>query len=243
MLKCLVTYLGRKKNPSFTLDKNVDDAMMYSFLWSKTMALLRGLKMINIFSPIKFIFLGNNVNIIGKKFFHYGKAIQIGDNVQIIANGKQGFFIDDHSWIGGNSYLKVSFSFNELGEFIRIGKHVGIGEFAHLGGAGGLTIDDDCIIGPYFSCHPENHSFNVNDELIRLQPVSRKGIYISRNCWIGAKVTILDGVTIGENCVIAAGAVVTKDMQPNSIIGGVPAKVIRNRNATEEMISSMKMAG
>ncbi len=243
MLKGLVTYLGRKKNPTFTLDKNVNYELMFSFLWSKSMALLRGLRLMKIFSSKRFIFLGNNVNIIGQRYFHFGNAIQIGNNVQIIAYGKQGFFIGDHSWIGGNSYLKVSFSFNDLGEFIRIGKHVGIGEFAHLGGAGGLTIEDDCIIGPYFSCHPENHSFNVNNELIRLQSVSRKGIHISRNCWIGAKVTILDGVTIGENCVIAAGAVVTKDMPSNSVIGGVPAKVIRYRNETKEMTTPMKRAG
>jgi acetyltransferase-like isoleucine patch superfamily enzyme len=115
-----------------------------------------------------------------------------------------------------------------VGSHIAIGNNVGIGEFAYLGGAGGLDIGDDCIVGQYFSCHPENHCFNDPTQLIRLQGTTRQGIRIGRNCWIGSKVTILDGVTIGENCVIAAGAVVTKNMPPNSVIGGVPARVIKS---------------
>ena len=64
---------------------------------------------------------------------------------------------------------------------------------------------------------------------IRLQGVSRQGIHIGPNCWVGAKVTVLDGVTIGEGSVVAAGAVVTKDIPPYSIAAGVPAKVIKRR--------------
>ena len=109
-----------------------------------------------------------------------------------------------------------------------------MGEFAYLGGAGGLTIGADCIIGQYLSCHPENHHFDNPNELIRLQGVERKGIEIGNNCWIGAKVTILDGVTIGEHCVIAAGAVVSKSVPAYSIVGGVPAKVIRSIAKTKK---------
>ena len=129
--------------------------------------------------------------------------------------------------VGAFSQVVASTSFNQIGEFIRIGNNVGIGEFAYLGGGGGLEIGDDCIIGQYFSCHPENHNYAKPDELIRHQGVERKGIKIGKNCWIGSKVTILDGVTIGDNCVIAAGAVVTKSMPSNSVIGGVPARVLR----------------
>jgi acetyltransferase-like isoleucine patch superfamily enzyme len=67
------------------------------------------------------------------------------------------------------------------------------------------------------------------DEPIRLQGVTRKGIRIGNNCWIGSKVTILDGVTIGDGCILAAGTVVTKSFPANSIIGGVPAKIIKSR--------------
>jgi acetyltransferase-like isoleucine patch superfamily enzyme len=94
-----------------------------------------------------------------------------------------------------------------------------------------LSIGDDCIIGQYFSCHPENHYFSDVDQLIRHQGVHRKGIEIGKNCWIGSKVTILDGVTIGDGCVVAAGAVVHQSFPSNVVIGGVPAKVLGQRIA------------
>ena len=62
-----------------------------------------------------------------------------------------------------------------------------------------------------------------------MQGVNRKGIKIGRDCWIGAKATILDGADIGDGCIVAAGAVVRGKIPPYSIIGGVPAKFIKER--------------
>ena len=90
-------------------------------------------------------------------------------------------------------------------------------------------IGNDCIVGQYFSCHPENHNYQDRKSLIRLQGVNRKGIQIGDNCWIGSKVTILDGVKIGSGSIIAAGCVVNKSFPANSIIGGVPAKLLKIR--------------
>ncbi len=155
--------------------------------------------------------------------------VQLEDFVKISALGRSPIRLGNRVRIGAYSRLITSTTFDQLGSHITIGDDVGIGEFAYLGGAGGLDIGDDCIIGQYLSCHPENHIFTDNDELIRHQGTTRQGIRIGKNCWIGAKVTILDGVTIGDHCIIAAGAVVTKSMPPYSVIGGVPAKVIRLR--------------
>ena len=66
-------------------------------------------------------------------------------------------------------------------------------------------------------------------QAIRLQGVKRTGIKIGKNCWIGAKVTILDGVTIGDGCIVAAGAVVNSSFPDNSVIGGVPARLLKQR--------------
>jgi acetyltransferase-like isoleucine patch superfamily enzyme len=89
---------------------------------------------------------------------------------------------------------------------------------------GGITIEDNVLIGPKVNLITENHP---------LDPVDRralicKPIVIKRNAWIGASVTILPGIIIGENAIAAAGAVVTADVLPNSVVGGVPAKLIRN---------------
>jgi acetyltransferase-like isoleucine patch superfamily enzyme len=156
--------------------------------------------------------------------------VRIQEHVTIDASGKNPMEIGNQVSIGRFSHLFTSFGLNDLGQYIKIGDNVGIGDNAHLGGAGGLEIGDDCIIGPYFSCHPENHNFDHPDQPIRLQGVSRKGISIGKNCWIGAKVTVLDGVTIGDNCVLAAGAVITRSFPDNCIIGGVPAKILKERS-------------
>ncbi|MGK0384074.1 MAG: acetyltransferase-like isoleucine patch superfamily enzyme [Bacteroidia bacterium] len=161
----------------------------------------------------------------------FGKFLKLGDQVLLSGLGQEGIALGNNVSIGDFSRVVVSTSFNNIGKFIRIGNNVGIGEYAYLGGAGGLNIGDDCIVGQYFSCHPENHNFQHLDELVRHQGVTRKGIEIGDNCWIGSKVTILDDVTIGEGCVIAAGSVITKNFPANSVIGGVPAKIIRNRNS------------
>jgi len=159
----------------------------------------------------------------------WGCFFKPGDFVYISAAGKKGICIGNNVGIGAFSRLIVATSLNHIGEFIAIGNNVGIGEFAYLGGGGGLHIGDDCIIGQYFSCHPENHFFNDPCKPIRLQGVSREGINIGKNCWIGSKVTVLDGVTIGDGCVIAAGAVVNRSFPPDSVIGGIPAKLLKRR--------------
>ncbi len=242
MLRAFIIYFGKKKNSSFTLDEQVSTGMLFSFFIDKAASVIRGFRALFNGKYAKQLMLGKRVTVSNWKYFNYGKCVQIGKDVSINAFGNEGLTIGDYSWIGAMSFLKVSFSIHQPGEFIRIGNHVGIGEYAHLGGAGGLEIDDDCIIGPYFSCHPENHQFINHQELIRLQGVTRSGIKIGKNCWIGAKVTILDGVVIGNNCVIAAGAVVTKNMPSNSVIGGVPANVIKILSAENMKMSSAHVA-
>ncbi len=106
-----------------------------------------------------------------------------------------------------------------------------MGASCFYGCAGGITIGDDTIFGNFISLHSENHNYSDLDIPIRLQGVNRQGISIGKDCWIGAKATILDGVKIGNGCIVATGAVVTKGSYPDfSILGGVPAKIISKRN-------------
>lgn len=242
MLKSVIVFLGKKKNPAFKLDEHASTGMLFRFFVGKAFTVLRGCRAFLAGKKPKMLMLGKRVTVSNWKTFCYGKGVQIGNDVSINAYGDEGLVIGDYSWIGPMSFLKVSFSFNQPGKFIRIGSHVGIGEYAHLGGAGGLEIGDDCIIGPYFSCHPENHHFMNQQELIRLQGTSRSGIKIGKNCWIGAKVTVLDGVEIGDNCVVAAGAVITKNMPANAVIGGVPAKIIKMRTESDIKMSAVHVA-
>jgi acetyltransferase-like isoleucine patch superfamily enzyme len=238
MIKRIIQNIAQRKNPKFKLDSNISNGILFHFAWDRFCALIRGLRALLFGNSLSMLMLGARVSIKGWKYFSFGKGVQIANDVMINAYGKEGLTIGSYCWIGSYSCLKVSFSFHEAGNYIRIGNNVGIGEYAHLGGAGGLQIGDDCIIGPYFSCHPENHQFLDQKELIRLQGVIRKGIKIGKNCWIGAKVTILDGVSIGDNCIIAAGAVINRDMPSNAVIGGLPARVIRTRSENDAINST-----
>lgn len=228
-MKKVIEKLIRLRNPAFRFDPQVSLGMLLSVCSHFGFSQLRALRLLGSGkNPFK-RFLGRRVRIqIGRKV-SLGPWVKIGDYCTLSAFGREGLSIGSGSGIGAFSRLIVSTDRSDLGKGIKIGKNVGIGEYAYLGGAGGLEIGDDCIVGQYFSCHPENHNFQDLALAIRQQGVDRKGIRIGKNCWIGAKVTILDGVEIGEGCVIAAGAVVTRSMPAGSVIGGVPARIIRSR--------------
>ena len=225
-MKILLEKMIQKKNPAFQFDKSISNSLIFSLLWTKFWAFVRGLRILFFGKIPKMLFLEKGVRFFNLSNIHFGKFVQLEEGVYLSALGKYPLKIGNNVRIGAYSRLIISTSFNNVGAFIKIGNNVGLGEFAYLGGAGGLEIEADCIIGQYFSCHPENHNFERKN-LIRLQGVKRQGIHVGKNCWIGSKVTILDGVKIGDNCVIAAGAVVTKSMPDNCVIGGVPAKVIK----------------
>lgn len=230
MIKQLVVrYIQQTKNREFTFDKNISSSLIFNFSFRKSIALLRGLRMVFVNRRFNKIFFGKSVDLFNKKNIVIGNNVNIGDFVKLSALGNDPLHIGNNVNIGSFSQVIISTSFNDLGKYIKIGDNVGIGEFAYLGGAGGLSIGNDTIVGQYFSTHPENHNYSELHKLIREQGTNRQGITIGTNCWIGAKVTILDGVVVGDNCVIAAGALVSKSFPENVVIGGVPAKVIKSR--------------
>ncbi|GAA5038689.1 hypothetical protein GCM10011506_36820 [Marivirga lumbricoides] len=228
-MKTLVQNIVQLRNPAFRLHESVSSQDLIQFTYTQVRSLLRGMKMIFKGKKNKMALLGRGVRIVNSHKFTYGRFMKLGDFVYISALGKKGIKMGSNVSLGSFSRVVVATTLDNPGEGICIGDNVGIGEFAYLGGAGGLEIGNDCIVGQYFSCHPENHNYEDHEKLIRMQGVSRKGIKIGANCWIGSKVTILDGVEVGEGSVIAAGAVVTKSFPAYSIIGGVPAKLIKTR--------------
>jgi acetyltransferase-like isoleucine patch superfamily enzyme len=114
--------------------------------------------------------------------------------------------------------------------YINYGKHTKIGKNVFINfdctflDLGGITIEDHVLIAPKVSLLSEGHP---------VSPANRQSllvghICIKRNAWIGANATILPGVTIGENAIVAAGAIVSKDVPDNTIVGGIPAKIIKH---------------
>ncbi len=112
---------------------------------------------------------------------------------------------------------------------IAIGKRCSINPYSILNGHGGLTIGDDVLIASATMIIPSNHNFQNLNTPIRLQGETKKGIVIQNNVWIAHGCSILDGVTIESGSIIAAGSVVNKNILANTIVGGIPAKLIKNR--------------
>jgi acetyltransferase-like isoleucine patch superfamily enzyme len=112
---------------------------------------------------------------------------------------------------------------------INYGKHTTLGKNVFINfdctflDLGGITIDDQVMLAPKVSLLSEGHPVAANNR----QTLTAGRIHIKRNAWIGANATILQGVTVGENAVVAAGAVVTKDVPANTVVGGIPAKHIK----------------
>jgi len=229
----------RRRNPGFHFSPQVTTSLLLGLGWEYARSQFRALRLLAYGHPAAFRFIGLRTKIVMGKQLRLGRWVRIGESCTLSAFGQEALQIGDRSGIGAFSRLIVSSDYSQPGKGIRIGERVGIGEYAYLGGAGGLEIGDDCIIGQYFSCHPQNHLFDHAEQAIRLQGVTQKGINIGSNCWIGSKVTVLDGVSIGDGCVVAAGAVVTKNFPAGAVLAGVPARMIKSRFP---MVSPSKMA-
>lgn len=113
--------------------------------------------------------------------------------------------------------------YTDFGKNTTVGKGVFINACCHFQDHGGITIGDGCQIGHNVVFATLNHGLAPEDR----QTTYPAPIVLGRNVWVGSNATILQGVTIGDNAVVAAGAVVTKDVEADTIVGGVPARTIR----------------
>ena len=129
--------------------------------------------------------------------------------------------------IGMDSIVRAGTMLLPSGGRILIGDRTSLNQYVVVNGEGGVRIGDDVMISAFVSIFAANHHYVRADMPIRSQGMYTKGgIDIGNDVWIGTHAVILDGVKIGAGCVVAAGAVVTRDTEPYSIVAGVPAKQI-----------------
>lgn len=122
--------------------------------------------------------------------------------------------------VSSNVHIEAPFN-------ILIGNNCSFNKGCWISGGGGLIIQDDVIIGPKVIIHSANHNYDNPNSLIREQGHTFKQVMICNNVWVGAGAIILPGVTINPNSIVGAGAVVTKDVPSNCIVGGSPARIIK----------------
>jgi len=182
--------------------------------------------------------IGENV-IVGKKAdIKNSHAIELED----------GAWIEDHAilyaesgkiHLGKHTHILPYAFIKTMGGDITFGEYCTVHPFCVIYGcSGGLEIGDAVRIATHNVIIPSNHTYEDPEKHIRLQGTESKGIKIEDDVWLGAGVSILDGVIIGTGAVVAAGSVVAKDVPAFAVVGGVPARVIKWRGKEKEPANS-----
>lgn len=224
--KIINAIITKIKGEKFTLDEQIPISYICALVWSHFIMIIFGIIKMHRFGRV-FIHHSSKIKCPSKIIPHGN--LSIDRHCYIDALSVEGICFGNNVSIGKNTTIECSGSLKSLGKGLTIGNNVGLGTHGFWGCAGGIKIGDNTIFGNYVSLHSENHNFTQSSIPIRLQGVNRKGIKIGKDCWIGAKATILDGTDLGDGCIVAAGSVVRGTIPPYSIIGGVPAKIIKTR--------------
>lgn len=157
-----------------------------------------------------------------------GGNLQIGKG--LIVHSGRGFHIGKNVRLGRFCRLSCYETVNGLPK-ITIDDNCYIGDHFSIMAGGDITIGKHTLIASYVAIISENHGMDPEAGLkYGLQPLIGKAVNIGKNCWIGEKVIIMPGVSIGDWCILAAGAVVTKNIPSYSIVAGNPARIIKTYN-------------
>jgi acetyltransferase-like isoleucine patch superfamily enzyme len=232
MLNSLVNSLIRelKHDPTYQLDPALSDIDLVGILWRRAVGALRGLWYRLRFRHVGgVLFVGRGVIIRHGKHIFVGRNLTMEDGVEIDALSREGVQMGDNVTLGTHVLIRVTGTMRNLGVGVRIGDDTGIGAYCYLGAAGGIMIGNHVSMGQRVNLHAENHNFRAADLLIAEQGVTRQGIIIEDDCWIGSGSIILDGVTVHKGAIIGAGSVVTRSVDPYTVVAGAPARVISHR--------------
>ncbi|MBI5815298.1 MAG: acyltransferase [Nitrospinae bacterium] len=190
-----------------------------------------GIVLRKIFYPMILGEVGHGVVFGTDVFLRHPQKIKIGrgaiidDGALLDAKGSnnQGIHIGEFCYIGRGTILSCKEGDMEIGD------HSNISTWCNISSNSKITIGKKTLLGPYTSIFATMHNFDDTSTPILDQSWTSKGVSIGDNCWLGARVSVLDGVKIGSNTVVGAAAVVTEDLPESVVAVGIPAKVIKER--------------
>jgi len=228
-------YLERAKglSPGALADWNIQDLCNSGF--DIALRMLRGLSLKSRIVCEGIPLCGRGVRITHGRHIRAGNRLNLEDGCEIVGLSKHGVVFGERCTVGRSAVIRPSnVLFDEAGEGLEVGDHPNLGAWAYVGCSGFVKIGTNVMMGPRVSLLAENHNHGRVDIPMKKQGVTRLRIVVEDDCWLGASSSLLAGVTIGKGSVVAAGAVVTKDVPPYAIVAGVPAKVIRIRHAPDK---------
>ena len=182
-----------------------------------------------IFSKLKYLHSRMILLMYSSKFKKIGKGASCGAGLSV--KGPEFISIGDNFQAGQNLMLQAwgEYAGETFTPDLQIGNNVVLTDNIQISCCNKIEIRDNCLMGGnvYISDNSHGDSYTIDTPPVTRPLYSKGPVIIGENVWIGRNVTILSGVTIGENSIIGANSVVNKDVPPNSIVGGIPAKVIK----------------
>jgi len=163
-----------------------------------------------------------------KLYLERRRNVSVHGSAEVDPNSK--FGADGPIVIGAECRIRRRAVIAPSGGRIEIGENSLVNAFTMLIGHGSIRVGADVLIGPHTVIAAANHTFSDSDTPIVQQEISKEGIEIHDDVWIGANCTVLDGVTLGEGAVVAAGSVVTESVPEHAIVAGAPAEQVGVRS-------------
>lgn len=227
LINKLLAFAGRK---GMEVDSQIPPGYLMRECCGYGVMLVRGLIRSVFLRNSSFpLFVGRRVRIRCGNKIMFAPGVKIKEGTYIDGLSTGGVRIGRGSQLGRDNRIECTGSLSHVGKGVAIGERTSFGSDCYFGAAGGITIGSDVIAGQYVRFHSENHNYHDRNQLIKDQGTTHRGIHVGNNCWIGAGAVFLDGAWVGDGCVVAANAVVTKAFRDNQIIAGIPARVIAER--------------
>jgi len=222
--------IGKLGKQGYKVDERLSKRDIFIILSDKFFAVIRGFYYKLFFRRSSgLLFIGRHCKI---KYCHKisaGKTITIGDNVEINALSVEGITLGNNVTILRNTVIECTGNIKNMGVGLVIGDDVGIAQNCFIQVRGKVTIGSHVMFGPNVSIFSENHGFSNLEVPMISQPTVRREVIIEDDVWLGTRSIILSGIRIGKGSIIAAGALVNRDIPPYSVVAGVPGKIIKSR--------------
>jgi len=229
--RLLEILISKVKKEKYVIEYPFGFGELFSILLERLTSVIRGVFIIKPFLKRSkgVIFAQKGVRIKFGKKITVGSGLNLMEYSTINALSYDGVMIGNNFTLGKYAIIECTGVLRNVGSSLQIGNNVGINHYCFLGVRGNVVIGDNVIFGPRVSIFSENHNHFDREIPIKHQGVTKGDTIIGNDVWLGANVSVMSGVSIGDGCVVAAGSVVTKSFEPYSIIGGVPAKLIKQR--------------
>ena len=227
----LRSWFEKKLKLPTPIPESISTWEVFQYVQRKTLGpYLRGLYVRTKFKSCgKRLFAGSNGKFFFPGYISLGNDVFIGSHCYINGLSQKGFQIGHRVHIREYGWIQATSQLHDPGVGITIGDDTYIGPYCYLGAGGGIQMGRQVTLGAHVHILAENHAFQDASKPIQEQGVTRKGVIIEDDVWIGNQVIILDGVRVGRGSVIGAGSVVTHDVLPHNVVAGNPSRVLRTR--------------